>query len=108
MAETQIKTMADAIRGAGWREAQVMIRHPNFTGLQMDAISRGYVPARFVNDLEVTSAGAVIFRMEGGISISENPNIRFTYGAAPEEVIEVHATDTLGTPISGRSMPSGS
>jgi sulfur-oxidizing protein SoxY len=104
----QIKTTADANHGAGWREAQVMIRHPNFTGLQMDPISRGYVPARFVNDLEVTSAGAVLFRMEGGISISENPNIRFTYGAAPDEVIEVRATDTLGTPFTGRSLPSGS
>jgi hypothetical protein len=46
--------------------------------------------------------------MEGGISISENPNIRFTYGAAPEEVIELHATDSLGTPITGRSSPTGS
>jgi sulfur-oxidizing protein SoxY len=108
LGKTQIKAMTDANHGAGWREAQVMIRHPNFTGLQMDPISRGYVPARFVNNLEVTSAGALLFRMEGGISISENPNIRFTYGAAPEEVIELHATDTLGTPITGRSSPTGS
>jgi sulfur-oxidizing protein SoxY len=100
--------MTDAVRGAGWREAQVMIRHPNFTGLQMDPISRGYVPARFVNDLEVRSAGAVVFRMEGGISISENPHIRFTYAAAPGDLIEIDAKDTLGTPISGRSAPSGS
>ena len=85
-----------------------MVKHPNFTGLQMDPISRGYVPARFVNDLEVMSGGAVLFRMEGGISISENPNIRFTYGAAPEDVIEINATDNLGTKIAGRSVPSGS
>ncbi len=30
------------------REAQVMVRHPNFTGMQMDQVTRDYTPARFV------------------------------------------------------------
>jgi sulfur-oxidizing protein SoxY len=104
----QIKTRTNAMLGKRWREARVMIRHPNFTGLQMDPGSGGYVPARFVNDLEVRSEGAVLFRMEGGISISENPHIRFTYGADIDDVIEVTAADTLGTEFKGRSRGRGS
>ena len=106
-----IKTLAEPVRGEGWRETQVMIRHPNFTGLQLDPVSRGYVPARFINDLEIKSAGQLLLRMEGGISISENPHLRLTYGAGPDvepEVIEVNAKDTEGAAFSRRSDAQGS
>lgn len=98
-----IKTLSEPQRGDAWRETLVKIKHPNFTGLQMDPISRGFVPARFVNDLEIKSAGALLFRMEGGISISENPNLRFSYGARANDLIEVFARDTEGVSFSGRS-----
>src|SRR4249920_3110606 len=35
------------------REAQVMIRHPNNSGLQRDQLTLLYIPAHFVNDLRV-------------------------------------------------------
>ena len=35
------------------REAQVMIRHPNNSGLQMDQISRLYIPAYFVEQVKI-------------------------------------------------------
>lgn len=98
-----IKTQTADARGADWRETQVMVRHPNFTGLQIDPESRGYVPARFVDDLEVKSGGKMVLRMQGGISISENPHLRFSYGAAQSEVIEVRAKDTEGATFSHRS-----
>lgn len=103
-----IRTTAADARGTAWRETQVMIRHPNFTGLQMDPISRGYVPARFVNALEVSSGGKLLFRMEGGISISENPHFRFSYGAAGDEAVEVKASDTAGAQFTQRSQTRGS
>ena len=34
------------------REAQVMIRHPNYTGMQMDQLTREYTPAKFVQEME--------------------------------------------------------
>jgi len=108
LGKIDIKTMSEPTRGDGWREARVMIKHPNFTGLQMDPISRGYVPARFVNDLEIRSAGALLFRMEGGISISENPNLRFSYAAPPGDPIEVNARDTEGASFSRSSASGGS
>ena len=76
------------------REAQIMIRHPNNSGLQMDQVTHLYVPAFFVNDLKIWQGKELLFAMKGGISISENPSIRFSYvpsGAAP---YRVEAVDT--------------
>lgn len=78
------------------REAQVMIRHPNFTGMQMDQLTREYTPALFVQELDVKRAGALVFKMEGGISISENPNFRFTFAPGGDDTLEVTAKDTDG------------
>lgn len=108
LGKIDIKAKSEPARGEGFREAQVMIRHPNFTGLQIDPVSRGYVPARFVDDLEVTSAGKLLIRVQGGISISENPHLRISYSGAPGEVVEVNAKDTEGLHFSQRSGGSGS
>jgi sulfur-oxidizing protein SoxY len=109
LGKIDIKAKTESARGDAFREAQVMIRHPNFTGLQLDPDTRGYVPARFINTLEVKSAGQVLFRMEGGISISENPNIRVSYGgSSADELIEVNAKDTDGASFSLRSDARGS
>lgn len=107
LGKIDIKMKTEPVRGESFREAQVMIRHPNFTGLQLDPVSRGYVPARFVNDLAVKSAGRLLFRMEGGISISENPHIRLSY-SGDDEAIEVEARDTEGLAFKERLAPHGS
>lgn len=79
--------------GDAAREAQIMIRHPNYSGLQMDQIKRTYTPAHFVRDLEVRRGGDLVFKMEGGISLSEDPNIRFNFTGAAGD-IKVTAKDT--------------
>jgi len=108
LGKMQVKTIANPARGEHWREAVVMIRHPNFTGMQMDIVSRGYTPARYINVVEVTRAGTLALRVEGGISISEDPNIRFNYDGAGGDALEVRATDTEGAVFLGKSLPSGS
>lgn len=85
------------------REAQVMIRHPNFTGMQMDQLTRQFTPMRIVNEMDVRRDGTRIFKLEGGISISENPNFRFTFVPGPENVIEVTAKDSDGKVFSATS-----
>jgi sulfur-oxidizing protein SoxY len=79
--------------GETTRDAQIMIRHPNYSGLQMDQITRHYTPAHFVRDVQVTRGGDLVFRMEGGISLSEDPNIRFRFAPGAGE-IKVTAKDT--------------
>jgi sulfur-oxidizing protein SoxY len=78
------------------REAQVMIRHPNFTGMQMDQLTRQFTPMKIVQEMEVKRGGELVFRMDGGISISENPNFRFTFGAGTDDTLEVIAKDSDG------------
>jgi sulfur-oxidizing protein SoxY len=61
------------------REAQLLIRHPNFTGMQMDQVTRLYVPAHFVSSVRIWQGDDLLLAIEGGISISENPEFRFDY-----------------------------
>ena len=58
--------------------------------------------------VEVTRGGELLLRMEGGISISEDPNLRFNYEAADADALEVRAKDSDGTHFAGKSMPSES
>jgi sulfur-oxidizing protein SoxY len=76
------------------REAQVMIRHPNNSGLQMDQLTRHYIPAFFVRDIKVWQGDELVWAMEGGISISEDPNIRFNYLPNGARSFRVEAVDT--------------
>lgn len=65
--------------GANTREAQLMIRHPNYSGMQMDQVTRLYVPAHFVKSVRIWQGEELLMSIEGGISISENPEFRFDY-----------------------------
>ena len=78
------------------REAQIMIRHPNNSGLQRDQVSLLYIPANFVDELRVWQGDALLFGMTAGISISENPSIRFTYAPNGATTFKVEARDTQG------------
>lgn len=81
---------------AGKREAQIMIRHPNNSGLQMDQITRAYTPAHYVDAVEVWQGDALIFKMEGGISLSEDPNFRFSYAPNGAKTMRAVAHDNKG------------
>lgn len=111
LGKMQIRTFDDPAmkdRSPPVREAQVMIRHPNFTGMQMDQLTREYTPMKIVQEMDVKRDGARIFKMEGGISISENPNFRFTFAPGSEDTIEVMAKDTDGRVFTATSAGKAS
>lgn len=81
---------------SGSREAQIMIGHPNNSGLQMDQVTRLYIPAFFINELRIWQDDTLVLAMQGGISISEDPNIRFSYVPNGAKHIRVEARDTEG------------
>jgi sulfur-oxidizing protein SoxY len=81
---------------SGVREAQIMVGHPNNSGLQMDQVTQLYIPPFFINELRVWQDDRLILAMEGGISISEDPNIRFTYVPNGAKRFRVEAKDTEG------------
>lgn len=78
------------------REAQIMIRHPNYSGLQRDQITQLFIPAHFIDQLDVWQGEEMLFSMRGGISISENPVFRFGYDDNESTALRVGATDTDG------------
>ena len=87
---------ADQGPTSGPREAQVMIGHPNNSGLQMDQITHLYIPAFFVDELHLWQDNSPILSMVGGISISEDPNLRFTYVSNGSKTLRAEAKDTSG------------
>lgn len=106
LGQMKVRWYGDAPRQSGVRrEAQVMLRHPNYSGMQRDPLTRLYVPAQFVDTLEVRQGDDLLFSVTGGISISEDPTFRFAYADAGEPV-SVRATDTDGGVFEG-SFPDG-
>jgi sulfur-oxidizing protein SoxY len=86
---------------SGPREAQIMIRHPNNSGLQRDQLTLLYIPAFFIKELRVRQGDQLVLAMESGISISENPNIRFSYLPNGATTFQVEAVDTSGHVFTG-------
>ena len=102
-----VRTLETADAG-GSRQAQLMIKHPQYSGLQLNQATGFYIPARFVREIDVKRGDERVFKMLGGISISEDPNFRFTYAPGSDENLEVTAVDTEGKVFTGRTGPKGS
>jgi sulfur-oxidizing protein SoxY len=75
-------------------EAQVMLRHPQNSGLQMDQLTRLYIPPFFIENLKIWQGDDLVVAMDGGIAISEDPNIRFNYKPNGAGKFRVEAVDT--------------
>ena len=64
-------------------QAQLMIRHPNFNGMQLDQITRNFTPARFIRTIDASYDGAAVFHLDSDISLSTDPVI--TFGFVPDK-----------------------
>jgi len=63
-------------------QAVLMVRHPNFNGMQMNQITRYYTPPRFIRSIDATYEGSSIFHLDSDISMSTDPVI--TFGFVPQ------------------------
>ena len=86
-------------------EAMVMLRHPNYSGMQMDPASGQFIPAKYLRTLDVMRGNELVFHLEAGISMSSNPNVRFTYGANGDEALSAVASDSDGAVFKASSPP---
>lgn len=77
-------------------EIQLMISHPNFSGLQTDQVTQLWIPSHYVESLDVSVNGKSILTFEGDISISENPNINFFVKPQGDGELTARAVDTKG------------
>ncbi len=60
-------------------EAHLLVSHPNSSGMQMDQLTRNYIPANFIREVTVTYNGDPVITMESDISISEDPSLTFAF-----------------------------
>jgi sulfur-oxidizing protein SoxY len=74
-------------------EATLMIRHPNFSGMQMNQLTREYTPARYIQKVEVSYGAKNVLTLTGDISISSNPVINFAFLPEGKGPIRVVASD---------------
>lgn len=98
---------SEALRGAGKMrmrfarhddvaEATLMLRHPNFSGMQMDQNTRTYTPARYVKHVKVAQGGRLVIDFTGDISIAADPVIGFLYDPRQVGDFEVQVVDSAG------------
>jgi sulfur-oxidizing protein SoxY len=82
-------------------QATLMIRHPNFNGMQMDQLTRNYTPARYIDKVSVSYGDSKVLDLDTDISLSSNPVIAFAFkpiegAAAIKDQLRVVASDTKG------------
>lgn len=97
LGQTRVAVMADRTRGPLWHELRLQIRHPNFSGMQMDALSGSYTPVHYVERIRIDAGGAPLMSIESGIAISEDPHFRLTFARTGESAVNVTVQDSKGT-----------
>lgn len=75
-------------------QATLMIRHPNFSGMQKDPVTTSYTPARFIKAISVTRGDRSVFAMTSDVSLSTNPVIEFLFEPGSDEPFTVTAIDS--------------
>jgi sulfur-oxidizing protein SoxY len=90
----QMKFRTFRTESATLPEGQLMLRHPQNSGLQMDQLTRLYIPPFFIENLKIWQGDDLVLAMDGGIAISEDPNIRFNYRPNGAAKFRAEAVDT--------------
>jgi sulfur-oxidizing protein SoxY len=108
LGKTLVKVFPPALPQSPIWSAQLMIKHPNSNGMQLDINTANVIPARYVKEVVVKRDGELVFKMDSTFSISTNPNFRFTFGRGKDNALDVAVTDTDETHFAAQSEPSGS
>lgn len=104
-AEISLASLSDTAAPAD-KMLNIAIDHPSHSGLQMDQISLLFIPARFIDTIDVDIDGQEFVDITGSISLSENPDIRISVPASAAQV-DVELTDTDETVTSARKLMAG-
>lgn len=76
--------------------AQLLISHPNITGMQMDQLTRMIQPAHYVDEIKLSFNGQSIFNAKTDIAISADPNFRFYLPQGKAGELKADIKDTQG------------
>ena len=92
----RIRVDGDPTRDEAWSELQIQIRHPNFSGMQIDTRTNAFAPAQFVEEIDVDLGGERLVRIESGIAISEDPHFRMSYASKAKTAVDLTVRDSEG------------
>lgn len=77
-------------------QAQVIVSHPNYNGLQFDQASRKYIAAHYVKNMAISYNDQPLITVDTGISVSEDPSIRFTFTPTEAGMLKADVVDSKG------------
>ena len=86
--------LSDAFTAGKPMQAQLMIRHPNFNGMQMDQLTRYYTPAHFIRTIDVTYGGGKVLHIDSDISLSTDPVISFGFVPRAKGQLKIAVRDS--------------
>lgn len=66
--------------------ATLQIKHPMYTGLQTDAVTKKIKPAFYAKDVDVEFDKTKVMHIEFGVGTAENPHVNFNFDL-PENLI---------------------
>lgn len=92
----EIRVRAWDRQDKGGADLQISIRHPNFSGMQMDQVTRLYRRAHYVKDVEVLSGGERVLRADLTIAMSRDPSLRLASSMAGDQDVTVVVNDSEG------------
>lgn len=102
----QLKPMTPFTAGVP-NEAQLLVSHPNYTGMQVDQLSRNWIPPDYVRTITVRYGDTRVLEVEGDISLSEDPSITFSFVPPEPAAMTVEVEDSDGRRFE-KSWPLGS
>jgi sulfur-oxidizing protein SoxY len=72
------------------------IKHPNFTGLQRDLDSGGYIPRWIVEEIIYINNEEILLAAQNKISMSQDPYLKFKINLKVEGPVNIMVRDTKG------------
>ena len=106
MGKMKFKFENDKITLGQANPVQLLISHPNITGMQMDQISRIVKPAHYVTEIKVTFDGKPVLGAKTDIAISADPNLRFDFVPDKAGELKAEIKDNLGNQYSATQAVS--
>lgn len=105
LGKMQLKPMSPFAAGVP-NEMQLLVSHPNYTGLQIDQLSRNWIAPDYVRSIKVRHGDTPVLEVEGDISLSEDPSITFSFVPTEPAPMTVVVEDSNGRRFE-RSWPVG-
>lgn len=88
----KVKTLAALAPEAG-PGIELLISHPQYTGMQIDQLTRHWIPPDHLSTIAIAWNGQPVLDVEADISLSEDPALGFTLASSGPGTLSVTASD---------------